>query len=157
MPQPSRNSSTSRGIGAAPVSASSSRPPKSWRTLPSTSRSASAYCAFSAADAVPLRIAGRALRPVAIAHANSRCLTALPSLPRASTRAWIFSNTRGTDGKWVGAAAPTSSTSRLESPLQKASVPPTSSETICTTRASAWASGRNMKSTAPGFRPTCRR
>ena len=102
-----------------------------------------------------MRIAGRALRPVAMAHANSRLLTALPSLPRASTRAWIFSNTRGTDGKCVGAAAPTSSTSRFESPLQKASVQPTSSATIWTTRASACASGRNMNSTAPGLRSIC--
>ena len=97
-------------------------------------------------------MAGRARRPVSTAHANSRCLIALPSLPRASTRAWIFSNTRGTDGKWVGAAAPTSSTSRFESPLQKASVVPYSSETICTTRASACASGRNMNSVAGGRR-----
>ena len=80
MPQASRNSSTSRGIGAAPVSASSSRPPNSSRTFDSTSRSASAYCALRTADALPARIAGRALRPVAIAQENRRCLTALPSL-----------------------------------------------------------------------------
>ena len=120
----------------------------------STSRSASAYCAFSAGESCPSRAAGRALRPVATAQANSRCLTALPSCPRASARAWIFSNTRGTDGKWVGRAAATSSTSLRESPLQNASVPPISSDTICTTRASACASGRNMNSVAGGRRWT---
>ena len=79
----------------------------------------------------------------------------LPSVPRASARAWIFSNTRGTDGKWVGFAAATSSISLRESPLQNASVPPTSSDTICTTRASACASGRNMNSVAGGRSEIC--
>lgn len=69
---------------------------------------------------------------------------------------WIFSNTRGTDGTCVGRAAATSSMSRDVSPLQNARVAPTSIDTICTTRASTCASGRNMKMTAPGPISTCR-
>jgi hypothetical protein len=66
----------------------------------------------------------------------------LASATSSSTAVWIFSNTRGTDGKCVGQPSASSSTIRFGSLPQNASVPPTSIATIWVTRARACASGR---------------
>ena len=64
-----------------------------------------------------------------------------------TTRVWIFSSSRGTVGTWVGLASAMSAARFFVSPPQNASVPPVSSATNETIRASTCASGRYWKIT----------
>ena len=99
------------------------------RTFESTSRSASRGGARPGGRAARLRVRPRA-PPTSSAQENGARLTRLCSATPLSTAAWIFSYTRGTDGKWVGRTSASSSTIRFGSPPQNASVPPTSSATL---------------------------
>ena len=131
--------------------ASRSRSPKSARTLASTSRSASSQRRRSS-QPTSASSRERNSRPVAIAQRKiARLCAALLRHPRGR-RVKIFSNTRGTQVRWVGLTSRMSSSRRCGSRCQNASVPPTSMVSIWTIRASECASGRNMNVTTGGPR-----
>ena len=146
-PQASKNSRTSPAIGAAPVSASSQPAAEQGAHLrehqPVRER---VLRGRAAGSAPPRRSAARARRPGRERPVEERRACTPPaSSTLASACVWIFSNTRGTDGKCVGPTRRCPRAAAAGSPDQKASVPPTSSATICVTRASTCASGRNRK------------
>lgn len=112
IPQARSRSRVAGAIGAPPVSAHFRRPPNAPRTRE--------YSDFSAASYSSRRDSGS--RPSA-ASTPSRTASSRRSRPpsrasaRDSTTEWSFSNSRGTEGRWVGrTTASSASTSSILPP-----------------------------------------
>ncbi len=122
--------------------------PSALRTFDSASRSPTAWRARSIGFTErPSRLAFATFWPVASARVKIAAFAPPASAALPITRVWIFSSRRGTVGTWVGAASAMSAARPFVSPPQNASVPPVSSVTKDTIRASTCASGRYWKIT----------
>ncbi len=139
---------TSVPIGAAPVIRTGLLGPSASRTFDSASLSPAAWRALSNGLTLrPSRLALATFSPVASARLKISALAPPAAAAVPTTRVWIFSSSRGTVGMCVGSASAMSLARFLVSPPQNASVPPVSSATKETIRASTCASGRYWKTT----------
>ena len=131
--------------------------PSALRTFDSASLSPTAWRALSSGlTERPSRLALATFSPVASARVKIAALAPPAAAAVPTTRVWIFSSSRGTVGMCVGLASAMSAARFFVSPPQKASVPPVSSVTKETIRASTCASGRYWKITG-GLSRSCRR
>ena len=137
----SKNWATSRDSGAEPEMKNRSRPPKSWRTLRKTSRSASRCRASSSGPSgSPSRRFWAAASPTSMAHRKSAARTPPWWVAPCTTLAWTFSKMRGTAQTKVGLKRPRFSTSFSTRP-STAVGKPTRSWAVPIILPKLWASG----------------